>query len=293
MRPSRPTVDGRADRDGRPARPAAGGPISFLSDYGLEDEFVGVVHRVIAAHAPGVAVIDVTHQIPAHDVRAGALTLWRAAPWLVPGVILAVVDPGVGTARRAVAIEVAGGRRRPRRPRQRTPPPRRHLPRPPHRPRWSCRPTRPAGRGATFAGRDVFAPAAAGLAAGRRPRPPGPAHRPGQPGSATADPVLRGRTRTARLGAEVLWVDRFGNAQLNVRPATPTTSGPVVDPARPGRHRAGPPGRRLRRARARRGGAGHRLLRAAGRQLPGRLRLRPALGLPAGDPVWLRPGPGG
>jgi len=55
-------------------------PVTFLSDYGLEDEFVGVVHRVIARHAPGGQVIDLTHQVPAHDVRAGALTLWRAAP---------------------------------------------------------------------------------------------------------------------------------------------------------------------------------------------------------------------
>ena len=84
------------------------GPVTFLSDYGLEDEFVGIVHRVIAQLAPGVTVIDLTHQVPAHDVRAGALTLWRAAPWLAPGVILGVVDPGVGTSRRAVVIEVAG-----------------------------------------------------------------------------------------------------------------------------------------------------------------------------------------
>ena len=83
--------------------------IAFLSDFGTTDEFVGVVHAVLATHAPAADRIDLTHQIPAHDIRAGALTLWRAAPWLVPGVILGVVDPGVGTERRAVAIEVAGG----------------------------------------------------------------------------------------------------------------------------------------------------------------------------------------
>ena len=85
----------------------AGGIISFLSDYGQEDEFVGIVHRVIAAIDPGLRVIDISHQVPRQAVRAGALMLWRSAPWLAPGVILGVVDPGVGTSRRAVAFEVA------------------------------------------------------------------------------------------------------------------------------------------------------------------------------------------
>ena len=83
--------------------------ISFLSDYGTADEFVGVVHSVIRQLAPGTAVVDVSHHVPAHDVRAGGLTLARAAQYLAPGVVLAVVDPGVGTARRAVAIEVGDG----------------------------------------------------------------------------------------------------------------------------------------------------------------------------------------
>ena len=80
--------------------------ISFLSDYGRTDEFVGVVHSVIRQLAPEVRVIDVTHDVPAHDVRAGGLTLARSAQYLAPGVVLAVVDPGVGTARRAIAVEV-------------------------------------------------------------------------------------------------------------------------------------------------------------------------------------------
>src|SRR2546423_13683074 len=83
--------------------------ISFLSDYGLADEFVGVVKAVVRGIAPHVTVIDVTHEIPPHDVRAGALTLARSAQYLPRGVVLAVVDPGVGTERRAVAVEVAGG----------------------------------------------------------------------------------------------------------------------------------------------------------------------------------------
>ncbi|MBL6926721.1 MAG: SAM-dependent chlorinase/fluorinase, partial [Acidimicrobiia bacterium] len=75
--------------------------LSFLSDYGTDDEFVGVVHSVVRSIAPHVGIVDVTHGIPAHDVRAGGLTLARSAQYLCPGVVLAVVDPGVATSRRA------------------------------------------------------------------------------------------------------------------------------------------------------------------------------------------------
>src|SRR5688500_3597877 len=83
--------------------------ITFLSDYGTGDEFVGVVHSVIRSIAPHVTVIDLTHEIPPYDIRAGSLTLGRAAQYLCPGVVLAVVDPGVGTERRGVAVEVGEG----------------------------------------------------------------------------------------------------------------------------------------------------------------------------------------
>jgi hypothetical protein len=83
--------------------------VSFLSDYGLVDEFVGVVHSVIRSIAPDVRVIDVTHAIDAFDVRAGSLALARCAPYLAPGVVIAVVDPGVGSSRRAIAVEVGDG----------------------------------------------------------------------------------------------------------------------------------------------------------------------------------------
>jgi S-adenosylmethionine hydrolase len=81
------------------------GPIFFLSDYGTRDEFVGVVHAVLAASAPRATVIDLTHRIPAFDVRAGAHTLARAAPHLGSGVVLAVVDPGVGSSRRGLCLQ--------------------------------------------------------------------------------------------------------------------------------------------------------------------------------------------
>src|SRR4051794_37015116 len=80
------------------------GVITFLSDYGLDDEFVGVVHAVIARVAPDARVIDLTHGIARHDVRAGALVLRDALPYTPAGVHLAVVDPEVGGLRRGVAL---------------------------------------------------------------------------------------------------------------------------------------------------------------------------------------------
>src|ERR1019366_6145976 len=88
-----------------------GGPtapiVSFLSDYGLLDEFVGVCHGVIASRCPRARVIDLTHSIAPQDVRAGAFALRGALPFVPAGVHLAVVDPGVGSARRAVAMRTA------------------------------------------------------------------------------------------------------------------------------------------------------------------------------------------
>ena len=81
--------------------------ISFLSDLGAVDEHVGVVKAIVRDLAPHVQVVDLTHQIAPYDVRAGSLALARAVTYLPAGVILAVVDAGD---RRAVAIEVAGGK---------------------------------------------------------------------------------------------------------------------------------------------------------------------------------------
>jgi S-adenosylmethionine hydrolase len=83
--------------------------ITFLSDYGLQDEFVGVCHGVVAGIAPDARVIDLTHGVPRHDVWAGALALRRALPYTPPGVHIAVVDPGVGGPRRGIALR-AGDR---------------------------------------------------------------------------------------------------------------------------------------------------------------------------------------
>lgn len=86
--------------------------VTFLSDYGLADEFVGVVHAVIAHECPDARVIELGHAIPRQDVLTGALMLARALPYAAAGVHLAVVDPEVGARRRAVALRTAEQDRR-------------------------------------------------------------------------------------------------------------------------------------------------------------------------------------
>jgi S-adenosylmethionine hydrolase len=257
--------------------------ISFLSDYGLEDEFVGVVHRVIAAHAPGVTVIDLTHQIPAHDITAGALVLWRTAPWLVPGVILAVVDPGVGTTRRAVAIEVAdagavlvgpdNGLLLPAATSLGAPTAAVELP-------------ATAVRGATFAGRDLFAPAAARLAVGASLGSLGPAI---DPASLAGAPIPAPQpTPDGGLRGQVLWIDRFGNAELNVGPDDLGHLGDGVT-LRAGQHH-GPARQVATYAALDPEEVGlvtdsYGLLSVSCREAPAAARL----GLKTGDSVWLQP----
>ncbi len=191
--------------------------ISFVSDFGLADESVGVTKSVIWSISPTVRIVDITHGIDAHDVRAGGLAIARSAQYLLPGVVLGVVDPGVGTDRKAVCIEVGGGQS------YLVGPdnglfapavgmvggatnawildnPEFHLP----------------AIGATFAGRDVFAPAAAHLTRGIDPAVMGTPIDPALllPGVL---PVAQANDE-GKIEAEVLWIDRFGNVQLNVDP---------------------------------------------------------------------------
>src|SRR5437870_7025842 len=84
--------------------------VTFLSDYGLQDEFVGTCHGVIKRIAPDVQIIDLTHGIPPQNVLHGALVLAKTLEYVPLGVHLAVVDPGVGTARRPLALEDGEGR---------------------------------------------------------------------------------------------------------------------------------------------------------------------------------------
>lgn len=191
--------------------------ISFLSDYGTVDEFVGVVHSVIHQLAPGTTVIDVSHHVPAHDVRAGGLTLARAAQYLAPGVVLAVVDPGVGTARRAVAIEVGDGGAVFVGPDNGLLAPAVAMVGGATRAVELANTDYQLGApGPTFAGRDVFAPAAAHLCAGVALTELGP-----EVDTAGLMPGMIPITRIEGddLVAEVLWTDTYGNLQLNVDPA--------------------------------------------------------------------------
>ena len=190
--------------------------VSFLTDYGTGDEFVGVVKSVIRDLAPHVAVIDLTHDIAPFDIRAGSLALARCIGYVPGGVVLAVVDPGVATERRAVAIEVAGGAGVVIGPDNGLLAPAVAMAGGAER---AVELTNPAyqleAAGATFAGRDVFAPAAAHVCNGV----------PLDELGAEIDPVLLlpgtvplPRHEGDELVTEVLWIDRFGNAQLNVGP---------------------------------------------------------------------------
>lgn len=191
--------------------------ISFLTDYGTADEFVGVVHSVIRSIAPDAAVIDLSHRLTPFDTRGGGLLLARSAQYLVPGVVLAIVDPGVGGERRAVAVEVGGGASVLIGPDNGLLAPAVAMCGGADRAVVLDNPDyQLEAPGATFAGRDVFAPAAAHLCAGVPFDALGTALAPDQllPGVLPVSRVEGGE-----LVAEVLWVDHYGNAQLNVDPA--------------------------------------------------------------------------
>ncbi|MGC4845887.1 SAM hydrolase/SAM-dependent halogenase family protein [Micromonospora sp. DT15] len=204
--------------------------ISLTTDYGLTDGFVAACHGVIARIAPAARVIDVTHLVPPADVRRGAAVLAQTVPYLPVGVHVAVVDPGVGTARRGVALATPGGL----------------LVGPDNgllldaatalggvtdaveltEPRWLA-----AQVSATFHGRDVFAPAAARLALGAPLAEAGP---PVDPAGLVRLPAPTVSRDAEGFTAEVLTVDHFGNVQL----AAPAE---LLDPL-PATLRVGPPG---------------------------------------------------
>lgn len=205
--------------------------ISLLTDYGLHDEFVGVVKSVIADMAPHVRVIDLTHGIAPFDVRAGSLALARAVQYVPAGIVIAVVDPGVGSTRRAIAVEVAGGK---------------GIFLGPDNGLLASGIAMAGGAdrafeltntelhldapGATFAGRDVFAPVAAFLANG------GAIEEVGReidtasvmPGLVPVASDESHPTYGDGLRTEVTWVDAFGNCQLNVGPEDVQHFGPVL-----------------------------------------------------------------
>jgi S-adenosyl-L-methionine hydrolase (adenosine-forming) len=190
--------------------------VSLLTDYGNADEFAGVVRAVIRDIAPHVTVIDLTHEIPPFDVRAGSLALARCITYVPSGVVMAVIDPGVATDRRAVAIEVAGGSGIVVGPDNGLLAPAVAMVGGAER---AVELTNPDYRlptpGRTFAGRDVFAPAAAHICNGVELRELGPEV---DTMSLLPATVPLPRDVGEGIAAEVLWVDRFGNCQLNVGP---------------------------------------------------------------------------
>ena len=201
--------------------------ISFLSDYGLADEFVGVCTAVVRDLAPHVSVVDLTHSIPPFDVRAGALALARSTAYLPEGVILAVVDPGVGTDRKAIAVEVAGGAGVFVAPDNGLIAPAVAIAGGAERAfHISNSDIVLSGAGGTFDGRDVFAPAAAYLCNGGAIEDLGPEL---DPSLLMPSAIPLPREEDDKVIAEVLWVDYFGNCQLNVGPDDlPFTWGPTI-----------------------------------------------------------------
>jgi S-adenosyl-L-methionine hydrolase (adenosine-forming) len=195
--------------------------LSFLTDYGLDDGFVAACHGVGALIAPHATIIDVTHLIPRGDVRRGAAVLAQTVPYLPPAVHVAVVDPGVGTSRRSIAVAAGGS--------VFVGPDNGLL-------SWAITAVGGADQAvsltnrslwldrvsATFHGRDIFMPAAAHIASGTELAVAGTEVDITDLVSLPA-PVAVVRNGTAE--GEVLTVDRFGNAQLTISAADATDIG--------------------------------------------------------------------
>ncbi len=206
-------------------------PITFLSDYGLADEFAGVCRAVIASIAPEANVIDISHGIRRHDVRRGAAVLADAVVFAPPGVHLAVVDPGVGTPRRAIAAASAEGDRFFVGPDNGLlAPALAHFGGAIEAVDLAESPVRLEPVSATFHGRDIFAPAAAHLANGSELREIGePIDHATLQVLAEISPQIE--PEAGRLTAEVGDVDGFGNAALLAGAEDAQAAG-----LRPGKH---------------------------------------------------------
>jgi S-adenosylmethionine hydrolase len=187
--------------------------VTFLSDFGVEDDFAGVCHGVIKRIAPEADVIHITHGIDATNILQGGIVLANTLPYMPVGIHLAVVDPDVGTPRRALVVRTGDGRL---------------LVGPDNgllvpaaeslggalavneitNRAYALEPVSP-----TFHGRDVFSPAAAHLALGLDPGELGDAI---QADSLVPLEFPKPEIGTRRIRATCLYVDRFGNIQLNL-----------------------------------------------------------------------------
>jgi len=187
-------------------------PITFLSDYGHRDEFAGVCRAVIARIAPGARVVDLTHGIEPGAIRQGALALANALPYAAPGVHLAVVDPGVGSERRPVAVRTGEDRLLVGPDNGLLAPALERLGGAAEAVDLSTSPFRLEPLSATFHGRDLFAPVAARLALDATL---GEAGEPIDPGSLTTLELPTPDIEANRLVAHVVHLDRYGNATLD------------------------------------------------------------------------------
>jgi S-adenosyl-L-methionine hydrolase (adenosine-forming) len=185
--------------------------LSFLTDYGLEDGFVAACHGVAAKIAPAARIIDITHLVQPGDVRRGAAVLAQTVAYLPPAVHVAVVDPGVGTARRAIAVAAGDS-----------------ILVGPDNGLLSWAIAALGGKAAvqltngelwlhpvsaTFHGRDIFMPVAAHLAAGLALAAAG---EPISLDDLVALPAPTSRLHAGAAEGEVMSVDRFGNVQLSI-----------------------------------------------------------------------------
>ena len=187
--------------------------ITFLTDFGLQDDFVGTCHGVMKRIAPEVEIIDITHGIAPQGVLQGALTLANTLPFMPEGVHLAVVDPGVGGSRRALALRDVSGRV--------------HVG--PDNGLLILAAEKLGGIAEahelgnpeyaldsvsrTFHGRDLFSPAAAHLALGVPLAELGP---PNDPDALARLDIPQPEVGTTRIHCTVLSIDRFGNIGLNL-----------------------------------------------------------------------------
>jgi S-adenosylmethionine hydrolase len=187
--------------------------VTFLTDFGLQDDFVGTCHGVIKSIAPDVEIIDITHGIPPGSVLQGALVLANTVGYMPMGVHLAVVDPGVGSSRRALTLRDGTGRLYvgpdngllvPAAERNGGIAEAHELANPDYA---------LASVSRTFHGRDLFSPAAAHLASGVAPAELGP---PLAPDALVRLDLPRPEIGESRIRATILYVDAFGNIQLNL-----------------------------------------------------------------------------
>ena len=186
--------------------------VTFLSDFGLQDDFVGTCHGVIKRIAPEAQIIDVTHGIPAQQILQGALVLANTLPYMPVGVHLAVVDPGVGSPRRALALRDVEGR-------SYVGPDNGLLVPAAERSGIEAAHeiTNPEyaldSVSRTFHGRDIFAPAAAHLVLGVPLQELGP---PLAPDALVRLDLPEPQFGQSRIGCTILYVDSFGNIALNL-----------------------------------------------------------------------------